>query len=354
MLKKFCLLLLWTFCAADAHAAQQLSISGKPPEAQEVPIIGTAWYLFLDGEIDADAPARLERYIIQNRVPDESLVYINSPGGNMLSGMQLGRLFRKHRYIVYIGKFNTEKNDRFSSLPGYCYSSCALAYLGGSFRYLTDGSHYGVHRFAFAKKSDSDSDVAQVASASVVSYFREMDVDSGLFTAMTEAGPDQINEPSKEVLRKLGVVNEGIEKPKWTVESLEGGTLYLKGERRTVWGINKWMVFCAGNNNTAQLAVIFDPQGRQKEVMSMSAHSLLFGNVQMRVQPTARTITNGWYNALIPITPQVARAMVSASTVGVAVQYAYGAPSFLGFQGMPTAGAESKLQGILKGCRLAS
>src|ERR1700729_2016957 len=45
----------------------------------------------------------------------------------------------------------------------------------------------------------------------------------------------------------LGIVNEsqllrfGIKRPKWTIESIEGA-LYLKGERETIYGINKYLV----------------------------------------------------------------------------------------------------------------
>jgi hypothetical protein len=52
-------------------------------------------------------------------------------------------------------------------------------------------SRYGVHRFS-STTGNHDSDTAQIVSASMVQYIREMEVDTALFDAMTLVGKNEI------------------------------------------------------------------------------------------------------------------------------------------------------------------
>ncbi|MDA9512077.1 hypothetical protein XI04_03185 [Bradyrhizobium sp. CCBAU 11430] len=267
-----------------------MTIEGYPPDLP-VQIAGSAWFLFLDGRIDADTPQLIERYIEQNSVPYGSHVIINSPGGNLFAGMELGRLFRKHGFTIDIGKKVLASKKRFDTEVGGCYSSCAVAYLGGQFRYLTAGSHYGVHRFAFTKQSSADADIAQVASAEITTYIRSMDVDVELFKLSSAAAPSDMNELDRVTLERLNVVNNGVTRPVWTVESAQG-KLYLKGERSTaVAGVNKFMILCDAGGPL--LYTIFDPVGRDEEVMAMSAHSLMIDGKPYPIKAVSKEIKNG-------------------------------------------------------------
>lgn len=82
--------------------SQRLSIQGLPPELP-IEIGGNAWFLFLDGTIDTDAPRRFEEYLKANGIPDRSHVYLNSPGGSLVAGIKIGRLIRKHGLSTNIG-----------------------------------------------------------------------------------------------------------------------------------------------------------------------------------------------------------------------------------------------------------
>jgi hypothetical protein len=70
----------------------------------------------------------------------------------------------------------------------------------------------------------------------------------------------------------LNIINNGQKKTRWTIESVEF-RIYLKGERETFHGINKFILECMPNHSIALLA-IFDPEGRANEIMRMKSMSL--------------------------------------------------------------------------------
>src|SRR5215218_4947400 len=81
-------------CPPLAHA-QTMQFTLQPPH-QPIQIFGNAWKIFGDGEIDQTSAARLVEVIKKNNIPPNSTIYLNSPGGSLFGGMELGRAIRKH------------------------------------------------------------------------------------------------------------------------------------------------------------------------------------------------------------------------------------------------------------------
>jgi hypothetical protein len=341
-----------SFLAAFAQEPKIMTIFGAPQNPTMQIVLGNAWALYLDGSIDLDAAKRLEAYILQNEVPRQSWVILNSPGGSLFGGMELGKVIRKYDFRTDIGERKQNQSRTLEYDVGGCYSACTLAFVGGSFRFLNRGSHFGIHRFAFTSPQNSESDLAQVASASIVSYLRSMSVDPDCFTLSTRAGPSEIYEPSLQVLEKLNVVNWGFNKPRWSVESNKG-YVYLKGERETEYGINKFLMYCPDRQRMA-LHVIFDPQGHEKELMRFQAHSLVIDGEPRAITPHDKTITNGWFNSTYVLTAEQLSAIRKAKSVGIIIQMAYGAPVFLGFNNMPFEEGAEKLTGLANMCAISN
>jgi hypothetical protein len=343
------LMLLMTYAALAQ--TRPLSISGFPAAPKEWRrILGSHWYVYVDGEIDGDAGKRLDAFIEAEGVPYTSTVILNSPGGSLVGGMELGRVIRKHNLSTNVGVQKVDGTGARSYEPGVCMSACTLAYLGGRFRFLSGGSRYGVHRFYFSTSIVQEADVAQVLSAMVVNYLKEMDIDTELFALTTTAGRTEIVEPTRPKLEALRVVNNGFTEPKWTVEG--GSFLYLKGERDTVYGVNKFILLC-DRGAVVQLHIIFDPQGREEEVMGFRAHSLVIDGKDEPISPAGKSIQNGWFNAHYRLSSKQVRAVRSATSVGLIVRGSYEAPIFLGFNNMRFQEASSKLQGLLNTCGYA-
>jgi hypothetical protein len=333
---------------ACANERETLAIQGVPQDPQFAPILGNAWALYLDGPIDSEAALRLETYIKQNKVPRDSWVILNSPGGSLLQGMELGKIIRKYNLRTDIGVRPKGASRRLEYNAGGCYSACTLAYVGGRFRFLHSGSHFGIHRFAFTSPHNNESDIAQIASAIIVGYLRTMDVNPDFFALSTQAGSNEIYEPPVKQLEELNVVTYGFGKPTWTIES-NNGILYLKGERDTEYGINKLILMCP-NRSAMVLHIIFDPQRREEAALQFSAHSLVIDGREQPISSAWKKVLNGWFNSEYVLTSSQIQALRRAHTVGVIVQPEYGAPVFLGFDKMPFDEGAQKLDGLLASC----
>lgn len=183
--------------------------------------------VYLDGRIDAGAPIRLAQAL--EGVDGRIAIWLNSPGGNLFAGMQLGRVIRKHSASTHI-------IDSRTLLPGECYSACSVAFLGGVYRFNDNGARYGVHRASLrGGPKAGDPDLDQDLSSAIRAYVREMGVDARLVDLWLKARPDEMYVLSEREARGLGVVNNGRQPPRWSIEKNAGGSR-LQGRQVTIDG----------------------------------------------------------------------------------------------------------------------
>ncbi len=292
----------------------------------------------LDGEIDSSAAMRVEE-VLKQVGSDGADVYVNSPGGNLLVGMQIGRMLRKAGVNTYIGTLGPEPlssvggQRALKHIPGYCHSACSLAYLGGIYRYAGKQEAFGVHRFSSsAAPSPSDLDTAQVISAALVAYIREMDVDPGLFDLMVERGKDGIRLLTSEELARLHVVNNGRLKPEWTIESIEAGQ-YLRGIQESALGAGKAVFFCRrGEMGFYSFYQAGSKLARRIEQGDWQ-HSLLLDDQTIALRnPTTAKAAGAEISAEFSLTQRQALQIASSSRLGHAMQLDRDAPTFVGYQ----------------------
>jgi hypothetical protein len=197
-------ILVAVFSTPGAASDDTMVFRTEPPDPQWVGFTGTGWNIYAERTIDADAPKRVEQLIQQSQIPRGSFVYLNSPGGNLVAAMELGRVFRKNSFNTYIGEQSGERKTS----AGVCFSACTLTFLGGKFRFLPPDATYGVHRFFLnGEVPQADAvDTSQTMSAATLEYIREMGVDPELLSEMSRAGSNEINVLSKSRLQELNVV----------------------------------------------------------------------------------------------------------------------------------------------------
>jgi hypothetical protein len=320
---------------------------GQPPDLITKLRGTSAWRIFVSGEIDVNAGERFAAFLAANNIPFGSDLYLHSQGGSLIGGMSLGRVIREHILTTHVGQ-KGELKDEFQHIEdGVCMSACAIAFLGGEYRFVSGKSEYGVHRFSLNDAGPRQIDEAQQISASVVEYIRTMGVDTELFTIASDVPSDDILVIPKGTLNRLNVTNNGLKRPKWTIESIEGA-LYLKGERETIYGINKYLVIFPGKNN-AYVHVIFDGGQNAEAAMMMEADRLVFDKElfpagEIRV---SRMNDCGRINAMYLLTPELLEKMLKAKTVGLCLQFATDAPLFLGFDNLPFEEGAAKLPGLI-------
>ena len=196
--------------------------------------------VYLDGRIDAGAPVRLAQAL--EGVDGRIAIWLNSPGGNLFAGMQLGRVIRKHGASTHI-------IDSRTLLPGECYSACSVAFLGGVYRFNDNGARYGVHRASLrGGPKTADPDLDRDLSSAIRAYVREMGVDARLVDLWLKARPDEMYVLSAREARVLGVVNNGRQPPRWSIEKNAGGSR-LQGRQVTIDGA-RTVSFSCDNQQT--------------------------------------------------------------------------------------------------------
>jgi hypothetical protein len=250
---------LGTVTLAQAQEANPMRFYGYAPPVPE--IMGTAWTIFGDGVIDEGTTDRLQTFLTSHKVPYSSSINLNSDGGSLAEGIKLGRLIRQSQFFTYVGRSGDKIYDIKS---GECYSACALAFLGGVFRFNHKGSLYGVHRFYSSPTTETiTSDNAQIISAAIIEYIQAMGVNPSLFTFMTQAGSNEIKLLSDKEQLHLNVVDNGKSPTTWTMES-KGGALYLRGARETWRGMNKFLVVCTQGELFIQ--ILYNAERRGDEI----------------------------------------------------------------------------------------
>ena len=312
------------FGLLSARAAA-MTIEIQPRTWEDV-ATGSPVVVYLRGEIFRDTPEQVRRALATINDSWISIV-IDSPGGNLAAGMELGRLLRKLHSTTTVGT----RGEKYKARPGQCFSACSVAYLGGEYRYMADGSVLGVHRASKAGGATAgDLEVGQVIAAQLGAYYREMEVDPALLDLSVRAGPDTIYVLSPQELKTLRVVNNGRKKSVWSIEAT-GGEMFLQGVQETLYGTGKAAITCRA--------------GRAKMVSSYTAgdqgasiakggwfHSVMEGAQTFPVKPLEIENRDGNLLIIFDMPRAAIQNMQTAQTFGHAMQLAPDAPTFVGYQ----------------------
>jgi hypothetical protein len=156
-----------------------------------------ACFVVAEGTLDSGAAERFEELISQEYPPYQ--VLLNSPGGNLRAGLELGRAIRARGISTVIGRWDDtgrtseqkEVGVGGKVVKGECLSACSYAFLGGVIRALSKGSRIGFHQFALPGggelKGQGGLSSGQQISAFLISYIIEMGADARLFSLASSA-----------------------------------------------------------------------------------------------------------------------------------------------------------------------
>jgi len=318
-----------------------------PPDMVTILRGGWGWGIYATGEVDLKDGETLELLLAEHRIPDGSELFIDSSGGSLVGGMDLGRVIRAHGLITHVGKKGPRERDFQHTLDGECMSAAALAFLGGEFRFVSGKSKYGVHRFALNDTSPRAVDDAQVLAASVVEYIRSMDVDVELFSLASDVASDDIFDVPPDTMKRLSVVNNGIKAAKWTIESYDG-MLYLKGERDTIYGMQKFMLVFPSKGNMF-FYVIFGGDKDDELILLMEVDQLAIDDeiIPLHELRISRFNDNGLINATYRMTPEILGKLRTAKSIGYHLQFSTLAAMFVGFDSFPFEEGAAKLAGLV-------
>jgi len=207
------------------------------------PIFDPVLSIQMTGQITQDDPDRLRRLLAKyDGVYIRNIsVSLDSPGGNLFAGMEMGRILNDRSELVSASVGN--ERDGAAS----CASACVFLYLGADYRYLSGDSRLGVHQFS-SSNPDLDATMAmssaQKVSAIVVSYIQEMRADPQLFNKMSSTPSEGINWLSREDLSLWNVVTGSVYSESAEYHNLSG-KIALKMEHVSLNGRNIMTLFCS-------------------------------------------------------------------------------------------------------------
>ena len=179
--------------------------------------------IIASGTITPDTSAAFVNFAEQQALPAGAVVWLHSEGGDLESGLALGRAFRSHAIATRIAQGGPDRE-----VAGRCISACALAFLGGAQRSLQPGSVYGVHQLSmdctdrgralssfpwlplpgarYCPDFGVGLSAIQAAQGEVAAYVSEMGAAPELVAIMSEIAPNDIRELGLDELNDLGVL----------------------------------------------------------------------------------------------------------------------------------------------------
>lgn len=170
------------------------------------------------GVIAADSPKELARALAQARKQADSFslggqpvirVFLNSPGGDVVAAIAMGRLLRLHAADVWVDQGHT------------CASACILILAGGVDRWAVSPFRLGIHRprfdqvlFAGLSYEESQKRYAALANG-VRRYLAEMGIGDELYQAMMRIPSNELRYLDQSVAERTALLGKDPAHEEW-------------------------------------------------------------------------------------------------------------------------------------------
>jgi len=317
---------------------------------------GTGRTAYIEGTIEASDYIKLKAAIDDGTIPPYSFLSFHSTGGSVEAGLKLGRLIREHGLYTGIGR-QPEVSEGNPEAQATCSEACALAILGGKFRFAEPSAKYVPYSFGLRSDEHSKNSIAAQQNASVTVYLKEMGLALSTYEALPALSNGTLVEHSK--LYDALVLTGDALKPSWSsgkfTDADQDINFYVEGRRDTVYGSNKIAFFCTPTLGEVGMLIQFDPQGRADEILDMIAVSLELNGeyIEYDEHLISKHETNmGDISALFAIPGDIWFDLTNADTTGVAFQHGYLSAVFLGFAGFPLGEARDQLHDLGDYCQV--
>lgn len=178
------------FFSGNTIAKNEMTFSFRESDSPDQ--LGT---IYASGMIVKSSAKSFEEFVSLNGLKGRVVVALDSPGGSILGGVQLGQAIRRNSFDTNVMKLelqpdSTESKFKFDTRAD-CLSACVYAYVGGVRRWLFGGaggpdggaSRIGVHQFYYADDSlDTNTQATtQLVSGAIVSHLESMGVSPKTF-----------------------------------------------------------------------------------------------------------------------------------------------------------------------------
>lgn len=122
----------------------------------------------------------------------KALVGLNSGGGSLIAGLQMGRLINRKKFATVV------------PADSMCASSCALMWLAGNPRIIGPGGVVGFHA-AFFDEENGSKTVSAEANALIGAYLDQLGFSADVIVHVTHAMPEKMAWLNESSARRLGI-----------------------------------------------------------------------------------------------------------------------------------------------------
>ena len=178
---------------------------GLPAAAEDIPpyelgLLKNGTEMELAGGMPAGTTAAVKKML--DASPAIRVIHLNSVGGDMSEGVQLGRLIRLRHLITYTSTT--------------CASACTVAFLAGSERYLGENGWLGFH--SAAKKWGGDSFAA--GNVAFRKIYQELGLPDSMIDKALATAPRDVWYPSHEELLAAHAVDAVVDNRRFAVSGI--------------------------------------------------------------------------------------------------------------------------------------
>ena len=165
-----------------------------------------------EGVIEPDTPATFAEFArgASNQPGLRGVVFINSPGGNVVAAMELGDEFRRLKIAAIVAGF-ASAGEIAGPVSGQCVSACVYALMGAVKRVAPPTSRVALHRMALPASESFQLTEGKSRTAGpqlvgvVVRYATRMGVNPEVVKTAESLDPGHVYELSQAEIRRWGL-----------------------------------------------------------------------------------------------------------------------------------------------------
>ncbi|MCP4818429.1 MAG: hypothetical protein GY883_04520 [Shimia sp.] len=247
-----------------------LAFLAERPAAQEIKlnVLGNALealMITIDGEFFPGIAQRTDALLSEDKSVYQ--VVLNSPGGDLMAGIELGHVLRRHGVHVSVGRIEEhidqhgQKEHQWKQ--GRCDSACAIAFLGGEVRDVGSATKLGFHQFygdaSLASKNvinvehlyQRTMSETQFIAGLLIQYIVEMGVDARIFSKASQAGAQELTHFTKTQAVDYNIVTP-LGFGDWFIEPFKDGIIAAskrRGPTRAYDQVHQTTVYCSSEHS---------------------------------------------------------------------------------------------------------
>jgi hypothetical protein len=233
-------------------------------------VVGSEW-ISAEGEITNSTADEFETFLNTEGLKKYRFtVVLNSDGGSLYGGLELGKKIRENKLPTSIGRSIVDGNlgsgHTYTTTPGKCLSACAFAFLGGVTRSAKSGE-LGIHQFyrdyAISNPNSKifdarDLQSQQAITGQLVAYTSFMGIDPSFIAKSSSTPPTSMYFLTNNDLVDMKITIDEDQFGPWVIKA-NSSRIYLESKTNN----NKEAYIFCGNDGRVKLSV-FNPDLRQQ------------------------------------------------------------------------------------------